>query len=348
MKIILLLGPSSAGKSTLCDALVKEHGWYTHGCDKVGEILARDRSSLLLAKLQEHGLIERLSPYMSGPAIIELTATGQFNLVHGDISIKHHFKNPDFPGLNTILSRAGFTGKELEDLTQLFHDVGDAFKELPTQDGLNRMLDDIFKLPPDASVIIDQVPPNEGDVKSMINDFREKIIERARLDGREIEFATVLAFCPPKALSARIHGRNEAATASGDLGNKREGMFPFLQLSQLISAAKTDDALDEARTLSKLQLLMIALQHLPPEIGEGQVKRAKAIFKAGAHEYRELMHRFRFSEVRNVSIRPREDLDAHAEIDLSQKVSPSELASELIAKTADAPALSNRSMGHSA
>jgi dephospho-CoA kinase len=47
MKVILLLGSSSAGKSTLCDALVREHGWYTHGCDQVGEILRRERTPIL-------------------------------------------------------------------------------------------------------------------------------------------------------------------------------------------------------------------------------------------------------------------------------------------------------------
>lgn len=284
---------------------------------------------------------------MNEPEIIALVTTGQFDLVHNHFSIKHHFRNPDFQGLETILGQAGFAGKELKDLVKLLHEVGNVLKALPIPNGLDRMLDDVFKLPTDASVTIDQVPPNEGDVKTMIDDFREKIIERARLDGREVEFATVLAFCPPNALSARIHGRNKVAMSSGKLEDKREGMFPFLQLSQLISVAKTDDALDEARTLSKLQLLMIALKHLPPEVGEGKAKKAKAIFKAGAHEYRELLQRFRFSEARNVSVRPREDLDAHAVIDLSQKVSPGELASELIAKTVDAPTLSNRSMGHS-
>lgn len=339
MKVVLLLGPSSAGKSTLCEALVREHGWYTHGVDQVNEILQRELHPRVLEKLRERGLIERLSPYMSESAITTLAETGQFNLVHGDISIKHQFKSPDFQGLETILNRAGFADKELVDLTHSLRNVGDAFESCMPHP-FDRMLDDVFKLPPDASVIIDQVPPNDGDVKGNLHDFREKLFERSKVDGRIIEFATVLAFCPPKALSNRIQHRNESAVISGDLKNKREGMFPFLQLSQLISAVEADGALDEAKTLSKMQLLLIALKHLPPGVGEGETQKAKAIFKAGAHEYRELMKRFKLSEASNVTVSPREDLEAHAVIDLSKDASPSDLAKELIVKTMDIPSLS--------
>jgi hypothetical protein len=346
MKVILLLGASSAGKSTLCDVLVREHCWYTHGTDQVCGILRRERIPLLLQKLQERRLIEQLSPYMNEAAVTILAETGELNLTYGDISIKHQFKTPDFLGLKTILSRAGFSDKELEELTQSLREVGTVFKDLPMPNDLDRMLDDVFKLPTDASVIIDQVPLSD-DVKSMLNDFKEKIFERAKEDGREIEYATVLAYCPPKALSSRIHRRNEAAVVSGDLMNKREGTFPFLQLSQLISATEADGKLDEARTLSKMQLLLIALQHVPPWVVEGETKKAKAIFKAGAHEYRELMKRFRLSETNNVTVSPREDLDAHAVIDLSQDSSPIDLARELIAKTLDVPPLSFTPMDQS-
>ncbi len=341
MKIVLLLGPSSAGKSTLCGALVREHGWYTHGADQVGEVLQKERTAALLERLQERGLFQRLSPYMSESEITTLAATGQLNLTYRSVSIKHQFENPEFHELKTVLAQAGLPEQDLEALTHLIHEVGDVFKTLPMTDGLERMIDDVFKLPSDASVIIDQVPPNEGDVNQMINDFREKITQHAAIDGREIEFATVLAFCPPKALSERIHHRNTSAELSGDLVNKREGMFPFLQLSQLISTVKADGEIDHARTLSKMQLLLIALRHLPPEVGKDEAKKAKAIFRAGAHEYRELMKRFRFSdETSNVSISHREDLGAHAVIDLSSDTSPSDLAIELIAKITDIPRLS--------
>jgi hypothetical protein len=340
MKVILLLGSSSAGKSTLCDALVREHGWYTHGCDLVGEILQRERTPILLEKLRACGLIERLSPYMNEAAIMKLAATGQLDLVHNDVSITHQFRTPDFLELGTILSSAGFSGKELEDLTQLIHEVGVVFMALPMPDPVDRMLEDVFKLPPDASVIIDDVPPPEGDVKTMLQDFKEKLLSHAKANGCPVDYATVLAFCPPKALSARIQHRNKAADISGNPGNKREGTFPFLQLSQLITAAEADGSLDEARTLSKMQLLIIALQHLRPEVGEGETKKAKAIFKAGAHEYRELMKQFKLSEPYNITVSPREDLDAHAMIDLSKEASPSDLAKELIVKTMDIPPLS--------
>ena len=326
--------------------MIREHGWHTHGVDKVNEILGRERTPLLLKKLRAQALIERLSPYMNEQAITKLAETGQLELVHGDTTIKHQFNSPDFQGLEVILTRAGFADKELEDLTHSLHEVGKVFESC-LRNPFDRMLEDVFELPPDASVIIDQVPPNDGDVKSNLDEFREKLLARATVDGRPIEYATVLAFCPPKALSDRIHQRNESAIISGNLGNKREGVFPFLQLSQLISAAETDGALDEARTLSKMQLLLIALRHLPPSVGEGETNKAKAVFKAGAHEYRELMKRFKLSDTSNVIISPRADLDAHAVIDLSTGASPSDFARELIAKTLDIPVLSITALGKS-
>lgn len=340
MKVVLLLGPSSAGKSTLCNALVREHGWYTHGIDQVSDIIYRERTPLLLEELRRRGLIKRLSSYMSEQAIITLTETGHFELDKGDISIKHQFNSPDFQELETVLNQAGFAGKELEDLTHSLREVGEALKTMPKPNSIDRMLDDVFKLPPDSSVILDLIPPQEGDVKSSLHDFREKLCERAKIEGKTIEYATVLAFCPPKALSNRIHHRNISAVKSGDLRNQREVEDSFLQLSQLISVAETDGALDEARTLSRMQLLLIALQHLPPDVGEGETKKAKAIFKAGAHEYRKLIQIFKLSETSNVIVSPREDLDAHAVIDLSKDAPSSDLARELIDKTMDAPTLS--------
>jgi len=349
MKIVLLLGPSSAGKSTLCDALVKEHGWYTHGSDLAIDIIERERTPLLLEKLKVLGLIERLSFYLTEAAIIKLAAFGKFDIINGDISISHQFNSPDFLGLDTILSKAGFIGRELEDLTHLLHGVGDAFKSLPMPDMLDRMLDDVFQLPANASIIIDHVPPCSGDVKEMLHDFKEKLIERGHANLCTVEYATVLAFCPPKALSTRINRRNEAANISGDLKNKREGIFPFLQLSQLITAAETDDAVEEDNTLSKLQLLMIALKHLSPGVGEGETQKAKVIFRAGAHEYNGLRQRFfKLSGATNVTVFPRDDLETHAVIDLAAGASPSKLALELIDKTNDAPSLSISLLSHGA
>ena len=340
MKVVLLLGPSSAGKSTLCNALVKEHGWYTHGCDKVHQILQSERTPLLLRKFQERGLIERLSPYMNESAIVTLAEKGQLELSHQGVSIKHQFKSPAFQDREVILSKVGFADKELADLAHSLHEVGEVFEACLPNNPIDRIVDDIIKLPADASVIIDEVPPIHDDLNKMLQDYKEKLDERAKADGRTIEYATVLAFCPPKALSDRILHRNKSAVISGDLSNKREGTFPFLQLSQLIVVAEAGGLIDEARTLSKMQLLMIALKHLPPHVGEAEDKKAKAVFKAGAHEYRVLMKNFKFSEANIITVSPREDLGAHAVIDLSNGASPSDLAKELIAKTMDIPTLS--------
>ena len=228
-----------AGKTSLCRELVREHRWYTHGSEYVGDMLEKERGPLLLEKLGELGLVKQLSPYMNDSALMAFVTTGQFNLVHGDISINHQFKLPDLQGLETILSRAGFADKELGALIHSFREVVDVGKAVPMPNGFDLMLDYLFKLPPEASVILDEVPPIDHDVNGMLHAFKEQIFERAKADGREIEYAAVLAFSTPKVLSGRIQNRNKEADISGELRNKREGSYPFLQLSQLISAGRS-------------------------------------------------------------------------------------------------------------
>ena len=102
-----------------------------------------------------------------------------------------------------------------------------------------------------------------------------------------------------------------------------------------IASKEASGDIDEARVLSSLQLLMIALHHLPPQIGQGEE------FIAGMQEYRQLMKSFKLDEASKVMVEPREDLDAHAVIDLSKEDTPSNLAKKLIALTSDAPPLSS-------
>jgi hypothetical protein len=336
MKIVLLLGPSSAGKSTLCSALVAKHGWNTHGCDQVGEIIQKERTPLLLGEMLKRGLFEKLSPYMDESAIIKLAETGQLDLVRGDISITHQFRNPKFEGLEAILKREAFSDADRKLLTDCLHEVGDVFESCLVNP-IDRMLNDIFKLPPDASVVIDEVPPLHEDLNTMLDEYREKIDARARVDGREIEYALVMAFCPPKALSNRIQHRNESAVRSGDLNNRRDGLFPFIQLSHLISVAEADGDRDEARTLSNIQLLLIARKHLAPVIGESETFSTN--LKASV-QYKELIQLFKLTEKDKIVVSPREDLGAYGVIDLSKNASPSELAIDFLGITKDIPPLS--------
>lgn len=340
MKVVLLLGPSSAGKSTLCDALVNTHGWHTHGGDKVGEIIQKERGPRLEAKLQEKQLFQKLTPFMTKEAVLKLALTGQLELTQNNTSIVHQFSNPDFKEAEAVLSRAQLPHTTQSELAQLLHEVGDVSKSEPMPNGLLRMMEDIFTLPEDASVIIDQVPPTEGDVQAMIEDFKTQLDTHAKAYNQPITFALILAFYPPQGLSERIHARNAAAVRSGDLSNKREGAFPFFQLSQLITATEAQGDEHTASTLSKMQLLLIALNHLPPGVTQTKTEKAKTMFKAGAHEYRALMQQFRLSGAEKVTVSPREDLGAHAIIDLSEATPTHELALALIEQTKDAPPLS--------
>ena len=163
MKIVFLIGPSSAGKSTLCDALVSEHGWLTHGDDRVMQMIGEEQKAVLQERLLSHGLFGKLSQYMGEDAVIRLAETGLLEFEYGSISIKHQFRSPDFPNLKRVLSDAGFSNQELEKLTTLLSEVSTVFRNLPIPNPTDKMLDDIFNFPADSSVILDKVPHLHGD-----------------------------------------------------------------------------------------------------------------------------------------------------------------------------------------
>jgi hypothetical protein len=55
----------------------------------------------------------------------------------------------------------------------------------------------------------------------------------------------ILTYCPFHVLSSRMERRNKEALESGELGNQRNGAFPFLQFSDIYSQKeKEQDVLD--------------------------------------------------------------------------------------------------------
>ena len=333
MKVVLLLGPSSAGKSTLCATLQEEHDWHVFGGDQMAEKIEKELTPALLQILKDKNLIDPLLPYMNESAALELCASGLLVISKDGREYKHQFENPDYPGLDDVLKKIGFTGEELKRLSESLYAVGQAYKEHQRPDLNDRMFEDVFSddVPADACIILDMVPPGDGDASEMIKEFKDRVEKQGEISGDDsIEFFTIIAYCPPQALSERIKNRNARAIQEGNLNNTREGLFPFHQLSQLISSCEQRGENDSAIQLSKLELLTIALQHLPPEVGADSQQKAKEIFKTGAHEYRELAKRFNALESReHVYITPRNNLPVDGILDFSQ-ADPHELAEKVV------------------
>lgn len=328
MQAVILLGPSSVGKTTLCKTLLKEYDWYTTSLDQVFNQASQEWSSSLLQKLKEEGLVSTLSPYMSEANILKLAQTGEFIFKDGDISITHQFNNPDHPDIEAVLSNAGIEQTKINELIKPLHSVSEIVKHVPPPDMIDKIVDDIFeRVPHDGSVIIDIAPFEPGGVDNSLQRLKKTLDERADQDRCPLDYKTVLAYCPPKALSARIDTRNKEAS---DQTDKREGLFPFIQLSELIATDKANEAHDEADSLSKLQLFEIAFQHLPSEVGKDSRKKANTILRQGVYQYAQLAPKFGlFNESsRNLEVKPRKDL-VDATIDMSSSDDPHELASQL-------------------
>lgn len=334
MQVVILVGPSSAGKTSLCNSLYWDHNWFTTGVDQISAQIEKELSPLLRDKLQEENLINELSPYMSKANILKLAQTGEFEFCwNGKDSVTHQFKDPDFPDIEAVLSRAEVDEANINVLAKQLRRVGEVPKNLPTPEMFDKIADDIFdNASHDGSVIIDLVPPpQEESVGNSLKQIKDKLKTRADKVGCSLDCKTVLAYCPPKALSNRIQSRNEKANQTGNLTDKREGLFPFLQLSQLITTAKANKNYNAADSLSKLQLWEIVSQHLVPEAGE-EMK----------DQYGALATKFGlFNESPSyVEVKPREDLDVDATIDMSNSNDSRVLAEQFIEKI-DSPSNDN-------
>ncbi len=74
MHVVLLLGSSTAGKSSLCRELVKTHGWKSSSIDEmVDKIVNMSPSNLklfMLEKLNASGVIQNLQTLMTEDELI--------------------------------------------------------------------------------------------------------------------------------------------------------------------------------------------------------------------------------------------------------------------------------------
>ena len=128
MKVVLLIGSSSAGKSSLCGELVAEHNWTSLSADDVSKKIDIERSQFfkeeILKVLRNKGLIAKLQLLMTQDEIYKLCGTGMLTISKGNNKIDEaQFSDPSLVGLESLLKKAGFNESEIPGLSEILRQI---------------------------------------------------------------------------------------------------------------------------------------------------------------------------------------------------------------------------------
>lgn len=266
MKIVLLLGPSSAGKSTTCAELQRQ-GWRVSSGDVVMEPLQASFPSKVREALNRKELFTKLSHLMTEDEVFKLAMEGHLVISKGDHQITlQQMNGPEYPNLSQCLLDEKFSDDEYAVLYPLLKSVGETFIEV-REDHFNlkrALFDDAFnRATLEESVVIDWIPADTvRNTQDFIRHFNDRVERYRQTHGDDsIQSSIILALCTPEQLSARVLRRNAEATATGDERNKREGTFPFEQLSVLIGGGIFREAQQRVGTTTTAQMREIAYRH---------------------------------------------------------------------------------------
>lgn len=302
MKVVMLLGPSSAGKSTICGELQKTHGYRVASGDDTMEKLHEEARGKLHEHLSKVGLSAQLAAYMTPKEIEAVCFTGVLNICKGNHPVKDfHFSSPEYIEAQDCLTKAGFVDPELTQLADALHAVGNFYRNYPLPDLTERLFDQAFdpSLKDDDCIVIDIVPESSvEETNKLIARYQERAQDFENKTGRKVEAITVMAYSPPEELSKRVLKRNEEARAAQNLGNLREGTFPFMQLSNVVTAKPSSRSRDNSLgQVSRSGVMSIAYQHRRPTQDpliskDKSIQKFQKATKQLIKDYRELSQSF--------------------------------------------------------
>ena len=282
MRVILLLGASSTGKSSLCGKLAENHQCKLADTDEFhyqAHRKAQDAAKSIVASLSEetraclgrYGLTDRL---------IDFPIKGELNLDSSGVKI--HISSVHDEAIEKQLEQAGIAEADIPLLVTCLRNVAtqsESIKEITSFWGLepffNAYLEHTFTqtYEPDDTVILD-VNPHEGFSPAQILDATEKHIDAytSTHQDQSVEFFKVLAFCPPVELSRRLRHRRE----SGYTGNTATGLYAYEQLSMLTDTVPKDyEGPDVIDTLSSTDIEQV-IDNSIPEASRDIAEVAKA------------------------------------------------------------------------
>jgi len=271
MRVILLLGSSSAGKSTLCHGVeaVTRPKWQIRDTDTFGRYCIGQAVEAFSKKYDIQGLSSDLA--MSPDQIVNFAMTGKLQTGH---SIHHQFENPELTDAERVLKELGMAHERIPILSDQLRNVIrnraglGALIPQPNQEFLNRFLERVFneKFASDDTLIIDVNPhPEVG--PAVISKLLDQHVERySKQHEQPIESFKILAYCPPEILSDRMHRRMKDKKDDDYMG---EGIFPFQQVAMLVGSHRADEKSESVRTkwnaigeLSRKSVFDIANKHI--------------------------------------------------------------------------------------
>lgn len=269
MKIVLLLGPSSAGKSTTCAALHDHYGWRVSSGDVVNNNVLE---GIARTALEEKDLFKKLQNVMTEQQIIALCVHNILEITQGEHKVSHQFYRSTYSDFEKCLLDAGFSESEEKEFSSLLHEVDQVRIDFENKnihiDFDGELLNDAFNSGiPDETVVIDHIPIPDGGAEEFVARFEERVKQYQAQHGEDsIQSCVILACCPPQQLSDRILTRNREAEESGDLNNRRRGPFPFDQLSALVHVGLFQSSKqNRVGEISRDDLAGIAAKHPWPE-----------------------------------------------------------------------------------
>ena len=266
MKIVLLLGPSSVGKSTLCEELRASRGWEVLSSDEVMKKIHMGAGDELRKKLIDSGLTAQLLPYMTEDAVVRLCQIGMLTISKGEHLIVDYFvKGPLLPDIEHALNDAGFEQSVIETLSKTLRAVGQVHRDHKFPSLEETLLNEAFlnANEPHKTIIIDTVPGSNPTASAeLLMNFNRRADNYRQKNGDEsLETYTVLAYLSPEKLSERIQRRNVEADQFNNPKNRRIGLFPFRQMSRLVVATSSASENFTLATLSHQELFKAAYQH---------------------------------------------------------------------------------------
>ncbi|MGX8727835.1 hypothetical protein [Legionella pneumophila] len=260
MHVVLLLGSSTAGKSSLCRELVTTHGWKSSSIDemvdKIVNMSPSDRKLFMFEKLDAAGVIQNLQTLMTEEEMLTLCSTGVLTISKGNHLITAQgFPNPLLPNLEDVLKKAGFIESEISKLAKELRFV------TKIDDPTVMLYDEVFdKGNSGQSIVIDLVPNPDESAKECLEYFQKRAQQYSEENPSEtLTTSIVFAYCPVKKLSERIQERNRKADIDNPM-DKRIGLFPFHQLATLVTADKLFDDSSE-HVLSRNELFYMVNKH---------------------------------------------------------------------------------------
>lgn len=330
MRIILLMGTSSVGKSTVCRALKENYQFYIV---KNGDEYLDEHLKTVEEQLKEKGIMEKLSPPMRPDEIMLFCISKQLNIASApqpltDVQIEN------LSEVDTQLIAAGYDEGARRTLTEnlkLAKDVFDANPGPKYETSIERSFSEALDLGNrDKTVVLDFVPESTpAKTKEVLDSFTKRAEQYGRDNQIDVSVKKVLIYCPMQKLSDNMEARNRRAEENENIVDKRVGINPILMLSSLATAEESIEKSEERELmqLSRSELHTIVERGAPTDEVEKQYSQ---LIGDGDGKW---FHGFRFPEGQNeVTLRIPNELQFDCKTNNSGLLSPSSLAKEMVDK----------------